>query len=129
MSRYLKLGEKSNSFYDPQTGFGLSGNEIKEITPAFLRSPRIARFLKGGGLQHAHKEEYNEYMASLKGEVITESPEKSEDELEDMTVAELKNYVTDLKWEEEDVEKAQSIKRKSELIDFIRKTEALYEQE
>lgn len=130
IKRYLKLGESANSFYDPQTGLSLIPGEIKEILPAWLQAARVKRFLKGGGLLHSSKEEYNQYLNSLKKpKVVEESEEDGVDEnpLKGKTLAELKEHVTTLNWSDEDVEAAQEMKKKSQLLTFIEETEAQYE--
>lgn len=126
--KYLKLGENASSFYDPQTGFGLVPGEVKPIVPAYLKVARIRRFLKGGGLTYASKEEYNEYLASLKAKTkpkIKET-EKPDNDLGSMKLSELKEYVSDLGWDSEDIEKAQEFTKKADLISFIEETEAQY---
>ncbi len=132
--KYLKLGEKSNSFFDPQTGFGLAKGEIKGIVPAYLKSPRIRRFLKGGGLQYASKEEYNEYVAKstaktqVKKTKTLEVEETEKLELEDMTKKQLIVHIEGLGWHEDDIEEAKSKKTKAEIIEFIKETESEYEE-
>lgn len=129
IKRYVKLGESANSFYDPQTGLSLIPGEIKEVLPIWLQSPRVKRFLKGGGLSNSSKEEYNEYLNSLKSpkEAEVENEVTEENPLKQKTMAELKEYVTTLNWSDEDVEAAQEFKKKSQLLTFIEETEAQYE--
>ncbi len=136
--KYVKLGEKANSFYDPSTGLSLVPNEVKEVPGSFLRSQRTRRFLKGGGIAYASKEEFNEYQAKLKPQVkklagdpgepkgITKTPEPSID-LGELTKAGLIEHIEEQGWDEEDVAKAKAIKKKADLIEFIQDTEAQYE--
>lgn len=138
--KYVKLGEKANSFYDPATGLTLIPGEIKQVPNAFLRTQRTRRFLKGAGIVYASKEEFNEYQEKLnppevkyktteklEEEVVEEKPKTRKEELEELTKAALLEQVESSSWEEGDVEKAKSFKKKAELIDFIVETEKLYE--
>lgn len=131
MEKYLKLGEKASSFYDPTSRFGIVNQEVKVVTNAVLKSPRVKRFLKGGGLTFATKEEYNEYTASMapamKEKVVVE--EKVEKKtLKDMTIAELQEHIKVSGWEQEDIDKGLSIKKKDDIIEFIEITEIEYEE-
>lgn len=133
MEKYIKLGEKASSFFDPITRFGISGKQVKEIFPSQLKNPRIKRFIQGGGLVYATKEEFKEYEASLKNQAVpvktkveAETPKK---DLEGMTKNELYDYVKKSGWEESDIETALAIEKKSDLLSYIKETESLYAPE
>lgn len=132
--KYIKLGEKATSFFDPTTRWGIFGEQIKPIPSAFLKSPRLKRFVSGGGLVIVSKEEYKEYLASLeekpvKKEVKKEEVKKEEPkELTDMTKKELYAYIENSGWDEEDIQKGKEISLKEELLNFITETEAQYEE-
>lgn len=148
-NKIVKLGEKANSFYDPTTGLTLIPNEVKEVPNSFLRSQRARRFLKGGGIAYASKDELIEWQEAQKAKVKkmnfnqssvdlsnkvkesekTDEPDTEVEELKKMTKAALIDYVKGLDWTEDDVEEAKSITKKADLIEFIRETEEEYEKE
>ena len=132
--KYVKLGEKANSFFDPQTGFSLVPGEIKLVPNSYLRTQRARRFLKGGGITYSSKEEYNEYQDSLRiipaYKVEAKAVDKEENPevpLDEMTKASLIEHVEKSGWDQADIDEAKSIKKKAELLDFIKETEKLYE--
>lgn len=141
MEKYIALGEKASTFFDPVTKLNLVGNEIKPIVQAFLKSPRVKRFLKGGGLTLVGKEEYKEYLASQKeGKVKkaqTEGDDEDDDEgddegtekkaFENMSIKQLKTHIEKSGWEKEDIEAGLELTKKAELIEYIKKTETSYE--
>ena len=131
MEKYIKLGEKASSFYDPTTRFAIANGQVKVVTNAVLKSPRIKRFLKGGGLMLTTKEEYNEYMASIKPEkeqVVKAEVEVEKKPFEEMTIKELHEYIKNSGWEQEDIDAGLEIKKKADIIEFIETTEIEYEE-
>ena len=155
--KYIKLGEKANSFYDPTTGLSLVPGEVKEVPNTFLTTMRARRFLKGGGIYISSKEEFVEFeekkkmtfkkLAEKKAEnekakkkkekeeAKKKEEEKKEEEpgplkFEDMTKAALIEMIKEKDWEEEDIKKAKEIEasgKKADLIAFIKETDKLYE--
>jgi hypothetical protein len=133
--KFLKLGEKATSFYDPTTRWGIAGNKIVPILPAQLKSPRIKRFISGGGLTYATKEEYKEYLASLskpikKEEEVKEETKKEETkptDINQMTKAQLYDYIKESGWDQEDIDEGLALTKKEEILNFIQETEANYE--
>lgn len=132
MQKYLKLGEKASSFFDPITRLKLINNMVIEALPIQLKSPRVKRFIQGGGLSYATKEEYNEYQATLSKPVkaktkVEKVEEPKEKGLNDMTKAEIYDYIKNSGWDAEDIETGLAIDKKSDLLDFVKNTEAAYE--
>ncbi len=74
--KYIKMGPKAAGFADPQSLVNLSGKEVKKITSAELRSPKVKKAILGGHLAMAEEEEYDtwvEFEASTrKGSVSSE---------------------------------------------------------
>lgn len=141
--KYLKLGDKATSFFDPATRWGISGSKVKPILPAQLKSPRIKRFVTGGGLVYATKEEYKEYLALVEKNKKPESPVKTEKkeketedkktedkpkELSEMTKKELFEYIENSGWDQEDIDEGLALSKKEEILNFIQETEAEYEE-
>ena len=135
MEKYIALGEKATTFYDPQIKFGLVLGEIKPILPGQLKSPRVRRFLKGGGLTLVGKEEYKEYLASIQIPTKTEevkvdteeTKDKPERDLTSMTVNQLKDLIKNSGWDSDDIEEGLAKSKKADLIEFIEETELAYE--
>lgn len=135
MAKYLKLGEKATSFYDPTTKFLLTNNQVKEVLPFQLKSPRLKRFLQGGGLVFATKEEFKEFQASSEKpkpvekveEKVEEKTEPTKKPLEEMTKAELYDHIKASGWEKEDVDAGLAIDKKADLLEYVKTTESAYE--
>jgi len=75
MAKYVKLGDKAESYYDPYSGLSLAGKEVKELLGTALTSNSIANALKGGHLSHA-----SEYEFVKAGGVIPEVEKDEEEE-------------------------------------------------
>ena len=134
MNKYLKLGEKATCFYDPQTRFGISGNQVKEVLPYVLKSPRVKRFITGGGLVVVSKEEYKEYLAKTQKTTekpIEEAVVQKEEKVKlfpDMTKADLYDWIKNKSnWQPEDIEEGLGKTNKAHILEFIEETNEAYE--
>jgi hypothetical protein len=131
MEKYITLGEKATTFFDPDTKINLVGKEVKKVLAAQLKSPRVKRFLKGGGLVLVGKEEYKEYLASIEKSKVTlkneEEDTKAEKTLQEMSIKELKAHIEKSGWEQKDIDDGLQLVKKADLIEFIEQTSASYE--
>lgn len=59
-AKFVKLGEKANSFYDPSTGFKLSKNQVGELTTEMQVSRKIKNALKNGHIEIAEEGEFED---------------------------------------------------------------------
>jgi hypothetical protein len=70
MARYIKLGDKAESFYDPYSEFGLVGKQVKLLEDNAAKSNTVTNALKGGHLTFATEAEF----VAAGGEVPEEIP-------------------------------------------------------
>jgi hypothetical protein len=75
MAKYVKLGDKAESFSDPFSGLNLAGKEVKELTGDALNSNSIKNALKGGHLSYA-----SEFEFTKAGGVIPEIGKEEDEE-------------------------------------------------
>jgi hypothetical protein len=58
MAKYVKLGDKAESFYDPFSKFSIVRKEVKELVGNSLKSNRVKSAIKGGHLVYASQVEF-----------------------------------------------------------------------
>ena len=71
MARYIKLGDKAESFYDPFSEFGLVRGQVKILEGKTNESQSVKNALKGGHLAFANEAEF----IAVGGEVPEVVPE------------------------------------------------------
>ena len=120
MTRYLKLGPKASSFYDPVTKITLTSGKV--IEKPKKKSYFIKKALEGGHIKIASREEF---IASTKGIEVKTSKTQPEDELLEKSAEEI---LAEYQWlDEEDLTKAQSFgDNVPALVEYIRKIEKEY---
>lgn len=130
MAKYVKLGEKASSFYDPSTGFKVSGDKVKEVTKEMQVSKKFKKAIKGGHLEWAEAGEFVKEI-EVDEEADTDSNEQfTEGEL----MSKSKEALVNLAWkaqltlDEEDQlsEEKLAKKTKAELAELILES---YEEE
>jgi len=94
MAKYLKLGSKASTFFDPYSRLNISGNEVVELNPKQIKSDFVKKSLAGGHLSVATEAEF------LKFKGIDKIPEKPKEKKEpgkfdDLTEEELQKYYED----------------------------------
>ena len=75
MAKYVKLGSKSTIFYDPTTNTKVLPGMVLKLSGTGRFSKKITSALKGGHLESADKEEYEEWL-SKQEEVDKQSTDK-----------------------------------------------------
>lgn len=77
MAKYVKLGKKASSFFDPTSGLKLSNNQIIEVSSKLINSSkRVNKALKAGHLEWAEEKEFLKYQKSIGVNVETEEEEE-----------------------------------------------------
>lgn len=62
---YVRLNEKAASFYDVTSGLQLANKQVKKLTAEQYQSKRVQKALKGGHLEYADVEDFEEYLETL----------------------------------------------------------------
>ena len=112
-TKYLKLGDKAQSFYDASTKTQVAKGEVIEFTPERQNSKRIQRAVKAGHLDWTEAPT----TKTLPKELEVNEPEEidwyTREELENMKLSQLKKIAS-----ENDLEFGGKI-TKEELISMI----------
>jgi len=75
MAKYVKLGDKAESFFDPFSRLSLAGKDVKQLTGKAISSNRVRVSLLGGHLSHASEAEFIEVGGKVEKESIIETIE------------------------------------------------------
>lgn len=73
--RYVKLGSKALSFFDPVSRMILAVGEATTLTPDFRQSKRVTKALRSGHLEYVDRDELENYTIVSGLEEETETPE------------------------------------------------------
>lgn len=73
--RYVKLGEKALSFYDPISGLSITTGEAVELTVTHRQSRRVIKALKSGHIENVDSEELDNYII-IDADGAVEKPEE-----------------------------------------------------
>lgn len=73
--RYVKLGSKALSFFDPVSRMILTVGEATVLTPEFRQSKRVVKALRSGHLEYVDRDELEKYTIVTGLEEETETPE------------------------------------------------------
>lgn len=129
--KYVKLGEKASSYFDPTTRMQVAPGEAVEIELKHRQSKRFVRALKSGHLDYVDSDEVNELtVVNAKAEskkVEKETNWKDEVEMTEkglmaLKLAQLKELALDKikadpDWDMTEAEIGESTKK--ELVEFI----------
>lgn len=128
MAKFVKLGDKANSFSCPTSGFTVSTKtQVKELTAKVARSKKVQNALKGGHLVYAEQKDFDK-QPDAEGNSTTASETGSEpyteEGLKKLKLDELKTLAISLltgEEEEDDIneEDINAYKAKAEVIEFI----------
>lgn len=80
--RYVKLGEKALSFYDPISGLAITTGEAVELTVTHRQSRRVIKALKSGHIENVDSEELDNYII-IDADGAVEKPEEEPAEEKD----------------------------------------------
>lgn len=83
MPKYIKLGKKAESFYDPTSKTKVLKGRVVELNNSNKFSKRIQAALRGGHLEYATEEEFSK---ASKGTQTTEAKTTSEVDITDEKV-------------------------------------------
>lgn len=118
--RYVKLGEKALSFYDPISGLSITTGEAVELTVTHRQSRRVIKALKSGHIENVDSEELDNYI-TIDADGAVEKPEEEPAEEKDwkdaveynekylnkLKVAQLRELATEyLDWTEAEIAEA-----------------------
>jgi hypothetical protein len=117
---YYKLGPNAVGFYDMITGITVSKGQTVAVRPN-QKSSVIKAALRNGHLVAVPKVVT---QVEVKEEPIPE-PEKEPVDWKGMTKSEILKFIE--YFDDEDLKKAKSIRKKSDLIEFVKETDKLYE--
>jgi hypothetical protein len=81
MAKYVKLGKKAESFYDPYSTLKVVGNQIVELNPKMQTSSRVRAALAGGHLVPVTQSEFNTSKGVVPEETIESKFGKTAKEL------------------------------------------------
>ncbi len=91
MAKYVKLGEKASSFFDPFSRLTLAGKqEVVLLDAKALKSNRVKSALKGGHLSYASESEFAEFGGIVPEDTKEKTAKKDEDEDDDEKTIESK---------------------------------------
>jgi hypothetical protein len=90
--KFIKLGEKAESFQCPTTGITVLKGEVVAINLLQSTSKKISMALKGGHLEKATEEEYDNFISGVK--VINKKNDKPTiEEIGNMNKAAIRNLI------------------------------------
>ena len=122
--KYLKLGEKAESFFDPSTSLKLSKGKVVRMTQEMKISNRVKKALKGGHIEYATEEDFDKTVMDLDVQADDVNQEEevvyTESNLKGKGKEALINILLNLSGDEEErTEKELSALTKAEIIEEI----------